>query len=265
MININAFSKEHPNGARNRSCIKSPELLKRIDKALAAKEIPAKELDALEQTIRCTNQCFVPQWLLTDLYDTTGVSVKVTEKPAPKAAPIKEPVKTPVVDNNDNNGTGEPGLGIEDPTLNPGVGHPADEGTGEPAPEPIEPVGEGIPDGEPMNTNGEIVDNGDGEPALPIWNLPTRRLPNQPVNQLLPIWNLLTRRPPANQLLPIWNLPTRRPLPRPSNQRPREVERKQTPPSKPLACLYIRIPSVVVKIPVGFFIYNYDTGNYYTT
>ena len=165
MININAFSKEHPNGARNRSCIKSPELLKRIDKALAAKEIPAKELDALEQTIRCTNQCIVPQWLLTDLYDTTGVSVKVTEKPAPKAAPIKEPVKTPVIDNNDNKGTGESGLGIEDPTINPGVGHPADEGTGEPAPEPIEPVGEGIPDGEPMNTNGEIVDNGDGEPA----------------------------------------------------------------------------------------------------
>lgn len=141
MININAFSKEHPNGARNRSCIKSPELLKRIDTLLLYKEIPAKELDVIEQTIRCTNQCFVPQWLLTDLYDTTGVSVKVTEKPAPKAAPIKEPVKTPVVDNDD------------------------DKGTGKPAPEPIEPVGEGIPDGEPMNTNGEIVDNGDGESA----------------------------------------------------------------------------------------------------
>lgn len=168
MININAFSKEHPNGARNRSCIKSPELLKRIDTLLLYKEIPAKELDALEQTIRCTNQCFVPQWLLADLYDTTGVSVKV-EKPAPKAAPIKEPIKAPVVDNDDSKGTGEPGLGIEDPTLTPGVGHPADEGTGEPsgepAPEPIEPVGEGIPDGEPAPTDMEPANEETTEPT----------------------------------------------------------------------------------------------------
>ena len=167
MININAFSKEHPNGARNRSCIKSPELLKRIDTLLLYKEIPAKELDAIEQTIRCTNQCFVPQWLLTDLYDTTGVSVKV-EKPAPIKEPVK-PIKTPVVDNDDSNGIGEPGLGIEDPTLNPGIGHPADEGTGEPsgepAPEPIEPVGEGIPDGEPAPTDMEPANEETTEPT----------------------------------------------------------------------------------------------------
>lgn len=97
MININAFSKNHINGKRNRECIKSSELLARIDKAIAAKEVSAKELDDLEQTIRCTSQCFVPKWLMTDLYDTTGITVKFEEPKAIEMPKVEKPIDKPEI------------------------------------------------------------------------------------------------------------------------------------------------------------------------
>lgn len=94
MININVFSKNHPNGERNRGCVKSPELLARIDKAIA-------EVNDLEQIIRCTNQCFVTPWLMSDLYGTSKVTVvNATKVEATKVEPTKvevtkveEPIK----------------------------------------------------------------------------------------------------------------------------------------------------------------------------
>lgn len=173
MMNLKIFDKNSPDSGKYRGCVKSAEVLARIDKALASKHVDENELNEIERLVRTASLVYPAPYLMIALFNPnhipTSQSMKTTEKPAP----IKEPVKTPVVDNDDNKGTGEPGLGIEDPTLNPGVGHPADEGTGEPsgepAPEPIEPVGEGIPDGEPapadMEPTNEETTEPTGEPA----------------------------------------------------------------------------------------------------
>lgn len=173
MMNLKIFDKNSPDSGKYRGCVKSAEVLARIDNALASKHVDENELNEIERLVRTASLVYPAPYLMIALFNPnhipTGQSMKTTEKPAP----IKEPIKTPVVDNDDNKGTGEPGLGIEDPTLNPGVGHPADESTGEPsgepAPEPIEPVGEGIPDGEPapadMEPANEETTEPTGEPA----------------------------------------------------------------------------------------------------
>ena len=160
MMNLKIFDKNSPDSGKYRGCVKSAEVLARIDKALASKHVDENELKELERMIGTASLVYPAPYLMIALFNPnhtpTSQTMKVAEQPAPKATPIEEPV----IDNDNDKGTGEPGLGIEDPTLNPGVGHPADEGTegigneatGEPTPEPIEPVGEGIPEGEPMNT-----------------------------------------------------------------------------------------------------------------
>ena len=176
MMNLKIFDKNSPDSGKYRGCVKSAEVLARIDKALASKHVDENELNEIERLVRTASLVYPAPYLMIALFNPnhipTGQSMKTTEKPASKAAPIKEPAKTPVVDNDDNKGIGEPGepgLGIEDPTLNPGVGHLADEGTcepsSEPVPEPIESVGEGIPDGEPAPTNMEPTNEETTEPT----------------------------------------------------------------------------------------------------
>ena len=108
MINLNVFSKQHPHGEQNRTCVKSPELLERIDKFLASKSKDAKELMEIENEIRYTNKCWIPKWLQLDL-ESPCVGLAV-EKPAKKdkapkveqhkkaeAPKVEEPVtETPV-------------------------------------------------------------------------------------------------------------------------------------------------------------------------
>lgn len=100
MINLNVFSKQHPHGEQNRTCVKSPELLARIDKFLASKSKDAKELMEIENEIRYTNKCWIPKWLQIDL-ESPCVGLAV-EKPAKKdkAPNIEQPknVETPKVE-----------------------------------------------------------------------------------------------------------------------------------------------------------------------
>lgn len=93
MINLNVFSKQHPHGEQNRTCVKSPELLTRIDKFLASKPKDEQELMEIEKEIRYTNKCWIPKWLQLDL-ESPCIGIAV-EKPAKKdkAPKVEQPKK----------------------------------------------------------------------------------------------------------------------------------------------------------------------------
>ncbi len=128
MINLNVFSKQHPHGEQNRTCVKSSELLARIDKFLASKSKDAKELMEIENEIRYTNKCWIPKWLQIDL-ESPCVGLAV-ENPAKKdkAPNIEQPknVETPKVE--------------EPVTETPAPEKPMDEGPAPETPMQEEPV-----------------------------------------------------------------------------------------------------------------------------
>jgi hypothetical protein len=210
MINITAFSKKHPNGERNRGCVKSPELLDRIDNVLTSDEISAKELEDLEQVIRRTNTCVVTPWLMTDLYnldgmiikfDTTFVNPTVDAPKVDNTKKVGEPIKGTDMDGGVK---GEPGVqgstgidmenlkgtdlgagdGLKGPQGEPGAG--TTEGTKEPAPESTqEPVNEENQEPapktqEPVTENGP---SGDMKPTPEVVNEPAPESTQEPVNE----------------------------------------------------------------------------------
>ena len=95
MINLNAFSKNHPHGEQNRSCVKDPELLARIDKVLASNKVDEKELEAIEHEIRFTNKCVVMRWLMADLESTEKLPAVKPSKKQEKKPKVEQKLEQP--------------------------------------------------------------------------------------------------------------------------------------------------------------------------
>ena len=178
MVNLKVFDKKHPNSEQNRACVRSKDLLARIDK-INVSGGTEKEISEVESLLRMPALVFPAPYLLCDLYNTTGIG-KTTILKAEPEKPIKENTKKPnnpvPPTNPDANSENEnPDAGKDDGDENPTVS-PAESETPAETTQPVE-----TPDEQKSEENTMKTETPDENPTVSPAESETSTETTQPV------------------------------------------------------------------------------------